>query len=360
MRIAFSWNGLPQFAARLIRAALDKIGENCIVVGSRPSVPILGMEEALGRPVHWLDAAQAASWRAMGCAVPDIFIQSGWAYPAFCSLGREVKQQGGFVIGLSDANWRGDFRQLVLGAIAFRALHRGHFDAMIVPGRQGERLMRWFGMPADRVRPGMLGADPALFGDGAPLPLRPRTFLFVGQFIARKNVLGLANAFRRFSRSRPEWTLRLCGGGEQMGLIPRDPRIIVEDFVQPAQLAERFRQARFFVLPSLFEAWGQVVHEASLSGCALLLSDRVGSADDLATPRNGVRFCAMAEDDLVRALHEAADFDDARLLEAGKESRRLAGKFGPERFGREVADLVAHFSGERATAQASGRLSETG
>jgi glycosyltransferase involved in cell wall biosynthesis len=346
MQVAFSWNGLPQYAARLIRGALDRVGENCIVVGSKPSVPVLGMEEALKSPVHWLDASQATNWQALGCEVPNIFVQSGWAYPAFSSLGREVKERGGRVIGLSDANWRGDFRQVVLGALAFRALHRRHFDAMIVPGRQGKRLMRWFGMPTDRVRGGMCGADPALFGAGDSLPLRPRTFLFVGQFIARKNVVGLANAFMRFSRSRPEWTLRLCGSGEQRDLIPRDGRIIVEDFVQPAQLAERYRQARFFVLPSLFEAWGLVVHEASLSGCALVLSDCIGSADDLATPRNGVRFRAGSDDDLVRALHEAADFDDARLLEAGMESRRLAREFGPERFGREVADLIDRFADE--------------
>ena len=221
MQIAFSWNGLPQFAARLIRGALDRVGENCIVVGSRPSVPILGMEETLGRPVHWLDASQATNWQALGCGVPDIFVQSGWAYPAFSSLGREVKERGGHVIGLSDANWRGDFRQLFLGALAFRAFYRRHFDAMIVPGRQGKRLMRWFGMPAHLVRGGMLGADPSLFGDGDPLPQRPRTFLFAGQFIARKDVIGLAKAFKRFSRARPEWTLHLCGGGEQIDLIPR-------------------------------------------------------------------------------------------------------------------------------------------
>ncbi len=346
MQVAFSWNGLPQYAARLIRGALDRVGENCIVVGSRPSVPVLGMEEALKRPVHWLDASQATNWQALDCEVPDIFVQSGWAYPAFNSLGQEVKKRGGRVIGLSDANWRGDFRQLVLGALAFRTIHRRHFDAMIVPGRQGERLMSWLGMPADRVRSGMYGADPSVFSNGDSLPLRPKTFLFAGQFIARKNVIGLANAFTRFSRARPEWTLRLCGSGEQRDLIPRDARIIVEDFVQPAQLAERFRQARFFVLPSLFEAWGLVVHEASLSGCALALSDCIGSADDLATPRNGVRFRAGSDDDLERALHQAADFDDLRLLEAGLESLRLAREYGPERFGREIADLVDQFASE--------------
>jgi hypothetical protein len=187
--IALSWNGLPQYAARLIRGALDRLGSDCVVIGSRPSVPVEGMEKALDHPIYWIDAAKPTSWDSLGLNVPDVFVQSGWSYPAFSSLGAEVKAQGGRVIGLSDANWRGDFRQIVLGPIVFRAIHRRHFDGMIVPGRQGERLMRWFGMPAARVRCGMYGADPALFGGAGALALRPKTFLFVGQFIERKNVL---------------------------------------------------------------------------------------------------------------------------------------------------------------------------
>ncbi|OAI24514.1 hypothetical protein A1351_17815 [Methylosinus sp. R-45379] len=342
-QIAFSWMGLPQYAARLIRGAVDRLGQDCIVVGSPPEVPITGMEEALNCPISWVDAMQPVTWRDLGFAIPEIFVQSGWAYPAFVALGREVKARGGRVIGLSDANWRGDFRQFALGAIAFRIFHRRHFDAMIVPGRQGERLMRWFGMPADLVRSGMYGADQTLFHGGGDLASRPKTFLFVGQFIARKDVLGLANAFIRFSRSRPDWRLRLCGNGELKHLIPQHDNIVTEDFVQPEQLAERFRMARVFVLPSLAEAWGLVVHEATSCGCSLLLSDRVGSADDLAGARNAVRFVAGNEDELLRALHEAADFDDARLVEAEAESRQLAGAFGPGRFGREVEGLISEF-----------------
>jgi glycosyltransferase involved in cell wall biosynthesis len=247
------------------------------------------------------------------------------------------------VIGLSDANWRGDLRQLVFGPIAFRLFKRRSFDAMLVPGRQGERLIRWFGIPAARVRTGMYGADPALFASTDDIATRPKRFLFVGQFIARKNVLGLSRAFLRFAARYPGWILQLCGSGEQRDEIPRDPRILVEDFVQPEQLARHYRQARFFVLPSLVEAWGLVVHEAALNGCGLVLSDRIGSADDLCNARNGVRFRAGSEEDLVGALEEAARFDDARLRAASAESRRLAAQFGPERFGRELAGLIRGF-----------------
>ena len=93
--IAFSWNGLPQYAARLLRGALDDLGEACAIVGSKPTVPVEGMEHALGQPVHWVDAAKTVSWHALGLQVPRLFFQSGWSYPAFSALGAEVKQLGG-------------------------------------------------------------------------------------------------------------------------------------------------------------------------------------------------------------------------------------------------------------------------
>ncbi len=345
-RIAISWNGLPQYAAREIRVAIDYIGRDCIVVGSKPTVPVEGMERVLGCRVDWVDASKPVTWAELEHEVPDIFVQSGWSYPAFSALGAEVKARGGRVIGLSDANWRGDFRQMVLGPVGFRVRHRSRFDAMLVPGAQGSRLMSWFGIPKGKIHTGMYGADPSLFRGGPPLAERPKTFLFVGQFIARKDVLGLARAFVRFSAAHPEWNLRICGGGEQKALIPAHPKITVEDFVQPEQLAQRFFEARFFVLPSLVEAWGLVVHEAASAGCGLVLSDAIGSADDLSTAENAVRFKAGRQDDLLRALTEAAAFDAARLAKAEAVSRGLAAEFGPERFGREVAGLIEQFTRE--------------
>ncbi len=344
--IALSWYGLPQYAARALRAAIDRLGEECAVIGSRPAVPVEGMERALRHPIYWIDADKPLSWRELGLDVPRIFFQAGWAYPAFTALGNEVKRRGGHIIGLSDANWRGDFRQIVLGAAAFRLKYRRYFDAMLVPGEQGQRLMRWFGLPAERIRCGLYGADPVIFVGGPPLADRPKTFLYVGQFIARKDMLRLAAAFLNFVERHPDWRLHLIGGGEQRDLIPQHPRILVEDFVQPEQLAERFHTARFFVLPSRMEAWGLVVHEAALCGCGLLLSDRIGSADDLCTGVNGLRFRAGDQASLERALAAAAAFDARRLAAIESESSRLAAAFGPERFAKEAEQFVRIFSKE--------------
>lgn len=339
--IAFSWNGLPQYAARLLRAAIEQLGGNAIpVIGTRPSVPVKGMEAALGQTVYWIDVDSPKSWAELNLAVPKLFFQSGWAYPGFNKLGAEVKAKGGKVIGLSDANWRGDFRQKVLGPLAFRLQKRRLFDAMIVPGQSGQRLMRYFGFPDERVFTGMYGADPALFGGGEPLRARPKSFLFVGQFIDRKNVLKLSQAFIRFYDDHPDWTLRLTGSGELRDMIPQHPAIIIEDFVQPEHLAERYRQARFFVLPSKVEAWGLVVHEAALSGCGLVLSKTVGSGYDLADTQNAIRFEPSTVDKLEAALRSAAARSDDQLALIEARSRNIARGFGPEKFAQSCTEAM--------------------
>ena len=339
-RVAFSWYGLPHYAARQIREAIERLDERCVVIGSRPAVPVKGMGKGPPQPHVWIDPGIKVNWADLGLAPPKVFIQSGWSYPAIVALGRDARRHGARIIGMTDANVRGDFRQAVLGPVAFRLLHRSHFDAMIVAGAQGRRVMQMYGMPDANIREGFYGADPELFKAGPPLAQRGRTFLFVGRFEPVKNVLGLVDAFLRFNEQRPGWTLRLCGSGTQRTMIRDHPAIVVEDFVQPLDLPGRYPDARFFVLPSVREAWGLVVHEAALSGCALMLSDRVGSGDDLARPSNALRFRAGDTGALVAAFNEAADCGPEWLGGAERESLHLAAQFGPRRYADAVESLV--------------------
>jgi len=339
-RIAFSWNGLPQYAARLLREAISNLPNGAAVIGSRPDVPVRGMEEALGQPIYWVDASRSCTWGDLGLDTPDVFIQSGWQYPAFNALGRAVKAKGGYVIGLSDANWRRDFRQLILGPVAFRLFHRRRFDAVLVAGVQGRRLMKYFGMPASRIRDGMLGADVKLFPPGPPLLDRPKEIIFVGQFIERKNVLGLVRAFLRFEKNHPGWRLTLCGSGHQRSAIPNHRAINIQNFVQPEHLSDLFSQSRFFILPSRKEAWGLVVHEAVSSGCALILSNKIGSIDDLACSDNAIIFKSDDEDEILKALLMASSKGPEWLAQAHSTSLDRAKKFGPAYFSKQLIDII--------------------
>ena len=74
-RIAFSWNGLPQYAARLIGKAAQRLGEDCAVIGSRPDVPVEGMEKVLQagflggrRHADQMERSRAAQFPKFSCS----------------------------------------------------------------------------------------------------------------------------------------------------------------------------------------------------------------------------------------------------------------------------------------------------
>jgi len=340
MSFAFSWQGLPQYAARQLRPAIARLGRPCAVIGTRPTVPIQGMEESLGQPVHWVEPARPLRWSDLGLAVPKVYFQAGWSCPAFNALGDAVRASGGKVCLLMDNDWRGDLRQWV-GGLWFRLAMKQRFAAIMVPGISGRHLARWYGFPDDRIFEGLYGADPAVFFDGPPLAERPKRILFVGQYIDRKDCVGLASAFRSIADQLPGWELHMYGSGPLQGKIPQHPRIRVHGFVQPAELGALYRGARIFALPSRSEAWGLVVHEAALSGCQLLLSGAIGSRHDFADAKNAAEFPAGDQAALAQALLRLASSDDAALARAQAESRALAATHGPAVFADRVA-AIAH------------------
>ena len=341
MRVAIAWNGLPFYAARLIRAGIERVDVPVDVVGSKPSVPIEGMEEELGQSIHWIDNQEARSWDGVGLPVPDLFIQTGWRYKGFNTLGREVRGDGGSVISMVDNRWKNSVRQWV-GAVVFRARYRRWFDAVWVPGASGRRLCRFLGMPDADIYEGVYGADPEVYPRGLPLSQREKTLLFVGQLIPRKNIDRLIRAYQEFRQDHPDWTLRIIGGGEKT--IPEEESgIEVEGFLQPEEVAERMRKSRFLVLPSLEDHWGLVIHEAALSGCGLIVSDNVGAGPDLVTPKNGFVHRAYSQDSLEEKMREAANKSRNWLDRATEKSRESAMYFGPDTWADTFGEIVAEY-----------------
>jgi glycosyltransferase involved in cell wall biosynthesis len=347
--IAFAWPGLPDYAARCIREVADREETRVTVVATRPNVPIEGMEKSLGQPVIWLDDIKApSSWSLLGAEVPDVMFCGGYSTPAFTSLARQVRDQDGRAILMSDNNWQGRLKQYTIGPIRHRLRFRSRFDGIFVPGASGMRLARSWGYQPKQIATKLYGADPKLFCGGEPLAERPKAFLYVGQFVDRKNVLRLTEAFVSFAERNSDWELQLCGSGPLVDLIPTHPQISVLGFVQPPQLAGLLRQVRCLVLPSYEEHWGVVVHEAALSGCALALSRAVAAADDLAQPENSVLFQPHDTSAIEKALDTVAAWNGESWSQAEGTSRRLAQGFGPAPFADSVSRLVCALSGVQA------------
>lgn len=241
---------------------------------------------------------------------------------------------------MADNNWVDSSRQVFLDPLRHKLRHTRRFDGVFVPGASGVKWAEKMGYKVP-IATGMYGADPRNFLKGETLSARSKTLFFVGQFIERKNVLGLVDAFISIAADHPEWELVLCGSGPQEDQIPSHPRVDVQGFVQPTELAKKLRQARALVLPSREEHWGLVVHEAALSGMALALTDIIGAAADLARPENSVLFRAGDTASIAAGLKNMMSWSEAEWDKAETCSLSIAKEFGPHRFVEGVKALLA-------------------
>ena len=306
-----------------MRAFVESTDEEVVVVATPPRVPIAGMDEICGCRVVWVpDGDSRKLGELLGGRLPRVLTVPGWLLGNYNRYAEEVRAAGGRVIAGLDENFAGFGLKQLLKALRFRLFLRRRFDGFWVPGRSGVRLLRFYGVPETKIFTNLYAADGALFCDGDPLVKRAKRIVYVGQFVARKNVLRMCRAFARANPG--DWTLALYGSGELKGrLAEQGGRVEVHDFVQPEALAAVYRSARFFCLPSVEEHWGLVVHEAALSGCGLLLSKAVGAAEDM-LDGNGRSFDPRNEAEMAACFRAMMRLDGAELLALQKRSVEMA------------------------------------
>jgi glycosyltransferase involved in cell wall biosynthesis len=120
-------------------------------------------------------------------------------------------------------------------------------------------------------------------------------FLYVGQFIKRKNIFSILNAFKEAKQKDVSLKLILVGGGEEEGKIKDfikknklEFSIIIIDFLDTEELSKIYTISDALILISESEPWGMVVNEAMCFGLPVLASYTVGAAADLIDNKSGI------------------------------------------------------------------------
>jgi glycosyltransferase involved in cell wall biosynthesis len=135
-----------------------------------------------------------------------------------------------------------------------------------------------------------------------------RVVLFAGKFEAVKRPLDLVEAFRAAAPS--DAALLLVGSGPLEGEMRRRAAghsgVHFAPFQNQSRMPRTLAAADVVALPSASETWGLVVNEALCLGRPVLVSDRVGCAEDLVEPgATGWVFSAEDVGGLAAALRQA-------------------------------------------------------
>lgn len=163
-----------------------------------------------------------------------------------------------------------------------------------------------------------------------------RIVLYVGRLEEYKGIKLLLSAFQRLAGEEGNLRLAIAGSGTLRTHVEAiaadaDCRVTYLGRLSGDDVLRAYLAADFLVLPSLFEPWGLVVNEAMACGLPVIVSDRVGCADDLVRPgETGLMVAAGREIELAEAI------------------RRLAGDAAVRgRMGQAADALIAHWTLDR-------------
>jgi glycosyltransferase involved in cell wall biosynthesis len=207
-----------------------------------------------------------------------------------------------------DPSVMGLLDRVTFKAVVPRAVRKAD-HVLAVSERTKRDVVAFYGVPADKVTVTPHGVDPAFApGDGT----HDGYLLFVGAVQARKDPLAALQAAQEVGlplvvvgpEKEPELARELRARGAD-----------VRGWVEKPALAELYRRATAFVLPSRHEGFGVPVLEAMASGTPVVISDDAalrevaGEAGVYGEPADAVRRALAERERFVRAgLERAATF----------------------------------------------------
>jgi len=288
----------------------------------------------------------------------DAVVVAGWGVAGYLQAVHLARRDRARVIHLSESTLEDHHRP-----VAVRAIKRGFFKWHIRPedhalaiGTRSRRYLEYAGVSPSHIHPYPYTTDTALTDAAWPhrselrssfrrklaIELDDVVFLFSGKLMPKKDPLAIVDAFLTVPGRA---NLVFVGAGElepeARRRAARDPRIHFLGFRNQTELPEIYAGSDVLVLPSYEkETWGLVVNEAMAMGCAIIVSDRVGSSEDLVEGKGtGIVVPAHDAGALANAMQRV--LDDRGQLAAWKERARLqVSGHTPERAAAGVREAV--------------------
>jgi len=273
---------------------------------------------------------------------PDVIVSSGWNVPGHRRILKKYRNKAVRIITL-DNPWRGTIKQK-LGGMVSRFYLKPICDALFVAGERQAVFAHKLGFPQRRILRGVLSCDHQKFSaihfKRQHLSDESLVFVYVGRLAPEKGLDVLIAAYRRYRQSVAEpWPLKCYGSGPLKAMLENVDGIELKGFCQPADLPDELLRASCLVLPSTFEPWALVLHEAAAAGLALICSAEVGASVHLVqTGYNGYVVETGHAGELASAmLHYTALREEQRKIMA-ENSYLMSLQFTPERWAKNLLD----------------------
>lgn len=274
---------------------------------------------------------------------PDVFIGAGWSITAIPQVAKAMRRLNIPTVCAADTPWLGTFRQTARCLLGRRFIH-SCYDAIMIPGATGMPFAKLCGYNGQHIWYNMNTGDSLLFSRNTGQRLEvarkeqvwPNQFVFVGRLVEEKNVRGLISAYELYRKSviNP-WPLVVIGDGPLRDLVKNVEKIEWKGWLEASEISDILSKSGCFILPSIYEPWGVVVHEACCSGLPLILSINTGAGADLLRDGFNGRYVDPNSPDHIASMMQWVA-NHGKQWELGYNSYLLSNQFSPSLWSKNI------------------------
>lgn len=240
------------------------------------------------------------------------------------------------IVLASDNFIRNSFRQKIAFFLGFFKFFYFFFDIIWVHGPLQSSYAKKIGFKKKDIIFNPASADTIFFQGLYKKYLRlkkknyPKHFLFMGRLEKEKGVDILLKAWSNL-QNEIDWKLIVVGEGSLKIDFKKLKNVNFLGYKNHEEIQSQIKKSGCFLLPSIFEPWGVVVHEMSAAGLPLILSDKVGSRFHfLHNNKNGFLFNPNNIKSLENCIIKITKLNNQKLLKMSKISHQLSSKINAD------------------------------
>jgi glycosyltransferase involved in cell wall biosynthesis len=258
---------------------------------------------------------------------PAFVLCSGWGDQQYLEWVKDLHKPTALAF---DTTWKQTLK-FILGSLYFKLKYKKLFQFAFIPGKAQMTTARKLGFSKDHTYNGFYTCQDAFRLNRTALN-ESKELWCVARYIAVKNIHLLCETFLSIPpNERSGWKLNIAGTGELFSSRIENEDIVHHGFVQPHELSKKLENASAFILPSLYEPWGVVVHEMASLGKPLLLSNAVGAKHDfLKEGVNGYSFNPKSSSELKMILLKLFQSNLDEMQSMGNTSSEISSKFSSD------------------------------
>ena len=265
---------------------------------------------------------------------PDLIVVSGWMDKDYLEICRIFKKnKTAVIVAASDTQWSNSLRHIIATFIS-PFYHKKRFDFLWVSGSWQYEYARRLGFSNQKIIFNCYSANVDILKSNQITFQENRTLLFLGRFDKVKGIDLLLNTFKKFKQeTNSTLKLKLIGGGVELDFVKsfESVDVIVKEFLQPDELIHELDDVTGFILPSIYEPWGLVIHEMASAGLPLLVTNICGANTMFAIHNhNALVFEPNSNEAIYKALKTFDNLSNEQIVKMGDYSKQLSMRVTPE------------------------------